>query len=119
MSDPHRINPLQVFLSYKNFLGVKLFLFKFRLYFYKFIVISLAENLYVVGSTIPDANENKKDDEDLIEGLAVEKKRNRKQANYDVAQLTASKEKTCFLAHGIQGFSLFEKSCKKSQFNFE
>ena len=74
--------------------------------FFKFLVVSLAKDLYIVWSTIPDANENEQDDEDLIQGLVVEKERNWYQADNDIDHLASGKKKSCFLAHGIQGFTL-------------
>jgi hypothetical protein len=55
-----------------------LFYFHLLLGFFKFVIISLTEDLDVIGSSVPDADEDEKKNEEFVQGLRVEKKRNRK-----------------------------------------
>ena len=55
-----------------------LFCFYMMVSLFKLVIVSLTEDLDVVGASVPDANEDEKEDEEFVEGLRVEEKRNRK-----------------------------------------
>ena len=74
------------------------------------LVVSLAEDLDVVGAAVPDADEDQHQDEDLVGDLVAVEERDRDETQDDVNQLEQGEDQGRLPAERVQGFAFLQKA---------